>query len=102
MRILVVDDDDLAIEALQSVLANAGYEIEVAHDGFEALETIRSRSCRIVVSDWMMPGMNGLELCRRIRREDFPGYIYVILLTSRDRKTDIVEGLSAGADDLVV
>jgi len=101
MQILVVDDDDLALEALCSVLTDAGHEVEVARDGLEALDIIRIGSCRLVISDWVMPRMNGLELCRQIRNDDLPGYVYVILLTSRDGVGHVVEGLSAGADDFI-
>jgi putative two-component system response regulator len=101
MQILVVDDDEIAIEALRSVLTEAGHEVEAAHDGVEALEMLRLGSCRLVISDWVMPRMDGPELCRRIRSEDFPGYVYVILLTSRDGLHDVVEGLTAGADDFI-
>lgn len=101
MRILVVDDDDIALEMLATVLSGDGHEVEVAHDGAEALEIIRRDKIRMVVSDWLMPGMDGIELCRRIRAESLTGYTYIILLTSRGEKEDIVVGLSAGADDFV-
>lgn len=101
MRILIVDDDDLALEALSLVLTEAGHEPLVARDGREALETLRDRSCRLVITDWVMPEMDGLELCRRVREEDLGGYVYLILLTSRGAGTDIVAGLSAGADDFL-
>ncbi len=101
MHLLVVDDDALALDALSTALTDAGHEVEVAHDGREALEIIRKGRCRLVISDWVMPQMNGLELCRRIRSENLPGYVYVILLTSRDGVRNVVEGLSAGADDFI-
>ena len=100
-KVLIVDDDDLALEALHHLLTCAGYEVVAKADGIEALEKLQAGECRLVVTDWIMPEMDGLELCRQIRKQDFPGYVYVILLTSRDRKEDTLEGLSAGADDFV-
>ncbi len=101
MHILIVDDDDVALEALRSVLEESGHDIEVAHDGQEALEIVREGDCRLVISDWVMPRMDGLELCRQIRNQDSPGYVYVILLTSQEGVAHVVEGLSAGADDFI-
>jgi len=101
MRILIVDDDEFSLEALRHALMQAGYEVETARDGKEALEAIHTGGYRLVISDWMMPVMDGLELCRRVRGGEFPGYIYIILLTSRDGTDSVVEGLSAGADDFL-
>jgi putative two-component system response regulator len=101
MRVLMVDDDELALDALTYALRKDGHDPVAARDGREALEILRQGDCRMVISDWIMPNMDGLELCRRIRTEDFPRYIYVILLTSRDASADIVAGLSAGADDFL-
>ena len=102
MRLLIVDDDEIARDMLQHTLRQAGYEVDAAANGRAALEILRGGACRLVVSDWVMPEMDGIELCRAIRNGDFSGYIYVILLTSRDRTEDVVEGLSAGADDFIV
>ncbi|MBI4719058.1 MAG: response regulator [Planctomycetes bacterium] len=101
MRVLIVDDDDIALATLERTLANAGYEVLLARSGEEALEALRDSGCRLIVSDWMMPGMSGIELCRRIRAEDHNGYRYIILVTSRRKPNDVVEGLSAGADDFL-
>jgi len=101
MKILAVDDDDLALLLLESALTDAGHEMVRARSGQEALALLHRSRIRMVITDWVMPGMDGLELCRQIRRGMFPGYIYTILLTSRDRTQDIVEGLSAGADDFI-
>jgi len=102
MRILIVDDDRFSLEVLAEALERAGHEPIVARDGDDALRILSlDDSCRLVVSDWVMPGMDGLELCRRIRRQAVGGYIYLILLTSRDGKDDIVDGLDAGADDFI-
>ena len=101
IQVLVVDDDDLSVEVLRQTLAQAGYEVLVARSGREALDVLHTSSCRLVISDWMMPEMDGLQLCRELRNSDLPGYVYVILLTARDEAQDVVEALSAGADDFL-
>jgi len=101
MRILTVDDDDNALQMLNLLLTEAGYEVVSARNGREAMAILRTGDCQLVVTDWEMPVMNGLELCRAIRAADFPGYIYTILLTCHETPEKAVEGLSAGADDFV-
>jgi putative two-component system response regulator len=101
MRILIVDDDAMALDMLRHALMRAGHEVETAFNGLEALEILRNGTCRLVISDWTMPEMDGVELCRRIRAADSGGYVYVILLTARNSQQDTVEGLSAGADDFM-
>ena len=83
MRILIVDDDDIATDVLANALAQFGHHVTSARDGFEALELIRSGAYRLVVLDWEMPGMSGIELCRHIRERYSSGYVYIILLTAR-------------------
>jgi len=101
MKILVVDDDDIALDMLAMLLKADGHEVEVAHDGAEALDIQRKGSIRLVISDWVMPRMDGLELCRRIRAGSIADYTYIILLTSRGESEDIVQGLTAGADEFL-
>lgn len=101
MRVLIVDDDEFALELLHDSLADSGYEVEVARDGREALELLRKGTCRLVISDWEMPRMNGIELCREIRWRGLGSYVYIILVTARDGTDSIVEGLEAGADDFI-
>jgi len=101
MQILIVDDNEIALDVLSLALTQAGHDVVTASDGQEALEIIRRAECRLVISDWEMPRMNGLELCRRIREEELPGYVYLILLTARNGTESIVGGLSAGADDFL-
>lgn len=101
MKILIVDDDELALDMLRYTLVRAGYEVETARHGGAALEVLRHGRTRLVISDWEMPEMTGIELCKEIRRGDFDGYIYCILLTSRSESNEIVTGMSAGADDFV-
>ena len=102
MKILIVDDDPDGLEMLSFALEHYGYEVHTASNGREALARLVETQCRLVISDWMMPEMTGLELCRAVREEEFSGYIYFILLTSRDGSDDVVEGMSAGADDFIV
>jgi putative two-component system response regulator len=101
MRVLVVDDNDVSLTLLEATLAAEGYQVETARDGVEALERVRTEGFRFVVSDWEMPRLSGPELCRAVRADDLPGYVYVILVTSHDSPQKTVEGLSAGADDFV-
>jgi putative two-component system response regulator len=98
MKVLIVDDDEYARAILRHSVQEAGYDVDEAEDGEQALERVRSGNYRIVISDWEMPRMNGLELCRHIRRRSCAGYAYIILITARNRTQDTVEGLSAGAD----
>jgi len=100
MKILVVDDDEMARNMLEDMLVQIGYEVELANNGQQALEILQHGTCRLVISDWEMPEMNGLELCQAIRNEYFH-YIYIILLTCHDSCADTVKGLSAGADDFL-
>jgi len=101
MNVLVVDDDDIIVEMVSKALTDAGHQVSSAHDGKEALKLLHERPIRIVISDWLMPGMDGLEFCRKVRSGGFEGYVYIILLTGKHRTEDVVEGLSAGADDFV-
>src|SRR4051794_36663722 len=101
MNILVVEDDPMSINLLKVTLDAAGHEMIVASNGREALDVLRSSPIRFVISDWEMPEMSGVELCRAIRAADFGRYIYAILLTARDGEDTTVEGLASGADDLV-
>src|SRR5579864_3854545 len=101
MNILIVDDNEIAIDVLRGTLTDAGHSVRSACNGHEALEILRQGWCRLVVSDWAMPEMNGLELCRAVRAGDLPGYVYLILLTAHDRAEEKVIGLGAGADDFI-
>lgn len=100
-RVLIVDDDDIALELLAHTLASAGYEVETAASGEEAAQKLAAGDSHIVITDWEMPRMTGVELCRHIRQRESDSYVYVILLTGRNGREEVVEGLSAGADDFV-
>jgi putative two-component system response regulator len=101
MRLLIVEDNELYLSLLQRTLLDAGFEVEVARDGQEALDRVRTGDFRLIISDWEMPQLSGPELCHTIRREDFAGYVYFILVTAHDTPQERVEGLSAGADDFI-
>lgn len=102
MNILIVDDDEVALIALQAALSKAGHAVQVARNGREALEIVRTGTHRLVISDWEMPSVSGLDLCRVIRSEEYSGYIYIILLTSHNTTERTIEGLKAGADEFIV
>ena len=101
MRVLVVDDDIMALEMLKFSLERAGHHVSIATNGREALEVLRRDACRVVISDWEMPEIDGLEFCRLLRRDHQDSYVYVILLTGRKGTQSIVAGLTAGADDFL-
>ena len=101
MKVLIVDDSKVALNLVDETLSSSGYEVIQASDGQEAWEIMKQSHIRLVITDWDMPEMDGIELCNKIRSGDFPGYVYIILLTSHDRKQDVLMGLSAGADDYI-
>ncbi len=101
-RVLVVDDDAVSRTVVAAMLRRNGFDVELASDGERAWGRLQQESApHLVVMDWMMPGLDGLEICRRLRTIDTQTPTYVVLLTSRDASADIVEGLRAGADDYV-
>jgi two-component system, cell cycle response regulator len=102
MKILVAEDDPVTRRLLQAQLEKWGHEVMACADGADAWEILTQESSpKLVILDWMMPGMDGVNICRNIRKVGRKPYIYVILLTSKSRQDDIVEGLEAGADDYV-
>ena len=98
-KVLIVDDDPLVCERLRGLVMAAGFEARAVSSGAAALASLRKDFSPIVISDRMMPDMDGLTLCRTIRGEQFAGYVYVLLLTVQDAEQDILAGLDAGADD---
>ncbi|MDT0681500.1 SpoIIE family protein phosphatase [Roseicyclus sp. F158] len=100
--VLVVDDDPIQRRILSSMLTRWGYEVREAGSGEAALELCDAKAPDIVVSDWMMPGMDGTELCRRFRAREGVSYGYFVLLTSKTETLDVAEGLDAGADDFLL
>ena len=101
MNILIADDDPVTLSLLSSRLCAWGHTVYQAADGNAAWETICSTPIDMVVSDWIMPGLDGLQLCRRIRELNETGYIYLILISAQDSKADIVHGLESGVDDYI-
>ncbi|HZO24451.1 MAG TPA: response regulator transcription factor [Chloroflexota bacterium] len=99
-RVLVVDDDDAIRTTLARSLGAEGYAVEVAADGREALQVARDRTPDLVVLDLMIPGITGLDVCRRLRAAE--QHLPIVLLTARDAVADRVTGLEAGADDYLV
>ena len=103
MKILLADDEPIARTMLEHWLSGWGYTVVPVKDGEAALEALKSDpEIRLAVVDWVMPKVDGLGVCRAIRNGPNEPYIYVLLLTARDNKSDIVEGLDAGADDYLV
>lgn len=103
MRALIADDDRLTAVILSRTLATWDIESVVAHDGAAAWDLLRSDTRpALAIVDWMMPTLNGVELCRRIRADESLKHMYLLLLTARDSRADLVTGLDAGADDYLV
>ncbi len=98
MKVLLADDDPLARELVRRTLAKAGYEIESVSDGDQAWIALERGGSSIAILDWVMPGLDGIEICRRLQQSEGP-LIYVILLTSRSARQDLLDGLAAGASD---
>jgi putative two-component system response regulator len=102
MQVLVVDDNPANVHLLEQALRRADYDVLTAASGRKALEILEQGECQLVITDWEMPHMDGLELCRRIRDFGSLNYIYVILMTGQHDGSDSIEGMTAGADDFIV
>ncbi|HEY2844295.1 MAG TPA: response regulator, partial [Bryobacteraceae bacterium] len=101
-KILLVDDDATVRSIPALFLRKWGYDVIEAGDGLQALEILEREPIGLVISDWVMPHVTGIELCRRIRARDTGRYTYLILCTSKGEKSDLLEGLEAGADDFLI
>ena len=100
MRILIAEDDKISRRVLEASLSEWGYDVTAVADGNEALALLRRENApRLVVLDWMMPGLEGVEVCAKIRERSEQPYVYVLLLSARNEKQDMLAGLKAGADD---
>jgi diguanylate cyclase (GGDEF)-like protein len=103
MEILIADDSAVSRRLLEAVLSRWGYQVISASSGTEAWKLLQSdNSPKIAILDWMMPGLTGPEVCRRVRLLNRGFYTYLILLTSRSEKEDLIQGMEAGADDYLV
>ena len=102
MNVLVVEDEPLSRLAIERALQKRGYDVSVCSDGSQAWSVLQKDDApELVILDWMMPGLDGIELCRRVRELRGASSPYIILLTSRDHTTDIIRGVQAGADDYI-
>lgn len=103
MRILIAEDDAVSRHLLETTLAKWGYEVMSTTDGIQAFDVLSQPDApSLAVLDWMMPGLDGAEVCRRARSLGTDRLLYIILLTAKGRKEDIVQGLTAGADDYII
>ncbi len=101
MKVLVAEDDFVSRKIMTRLLENEGYEVFSAANGEEAWNVIEQEDVRLVISDWIMPELDGLALCRRLRKANLQKYVYVIIVTAKNHTEDLIEGLEAGADDFI-
>lgn len=101
MKVLIVDDELVSRKKMDKLIQSLGHETVVAKDGIEGWEIWKNERNRMVITDWIMPRMNGLDLCRKIREAEGSQYIYLIMVTSKNDVNDIVTGMDAGADDFI-
>jgi DNA-binding response OmpR family regulator len=103
MRILIAEDDLVSRKMLEATLTRWGYEVIITSDGQAAWEALQKQDAPgIAILDWMMPGLDGVDVCRRVRARESGDPVYILLLTAKGNKADIVSGLEAGADDYIV
>ena len=100
-QILVIDDDPTIRLTLKRLLKSQNYDVIVAKDGEEGLAKAKELRPSLIICDWMMPIIDGLEVCRQIKSNSELSNIYLILLTARDQESDLVKGLEMGADDFL-
>jgi two-component system cell cycle response regulator len=102
LKILIAEDDPVSRRILEAKLVKWGYEVLVTSNGDEAWRALQADDApTLAILDWMMPGMDGVEICRKVRKDDREPYTYLILLTSLHRDEDLVTGMEAGADDYI-
>jgi DNA-binding response OmpR family regulator len=103
MKVLIAEDDPISQCLLETMLRKWGYDVVVASEGRQAWQALEGEDVpRIAILDWMMPEMDGVQLCRCIRERRKEAYTYILLLTAKDRKQDIVEAFEAGVDDYLI
>lgn len=101
MHVLIAEDDPVTQRLLQALVERLGHEVFLASSGSEAWSLLKGLYIPMVLSDWMMPDLTGLELCQRIRAREEPRYVYVILLTALEGKDRFLEAMEAGVDDFL-
>ncbi len=101
MKVLIADDEPLFITVLENALKNLGHSVSSASNGKEALNLWKKEEIPLVITDWLMPEMTGIELCTKIRKEKREFYTYIIILTGLESREAYVKGLDAGADDFM-
>ncbi len=101
MEIIIAEDNIISRKLLQKILEMQGHKTLVAEDGLQAWELFQKNEVKMVITDWMMPQIDGLELCKKIRSAGKEDYTYVIVLTAKDQKDDLVEVFNSGADDYI-
>ena len=103
MRVLIAEDDKVSSRLLQATLGRLGYDVVTTENGTEAWEALQAPDApRLAILDWMMPGLDGVDVCRSVRQRDDVPYVYIILLTARAQKKDVVTDFEAGVDDYLV
>ena len=103
MQALIADDDRVAALAVSRSVASWGFEITVVHDGLAAWQQLTAaKPPSLAILDWEMPGLEGPDLCRRLRSDPARAHLYIVLLTARHRSADLIAGLDSGADDYLV
>jgi DNA-binding response OmpR family regulator len=101
MKILIAEDDSDAQELLALTLEQEGHQVVRASNGLEALHLFQNESFPLIISDWLMPEMDGIQLCQKIRALNRTPYAYILLLTALHGKANYLEGIHAGADDFM-
>ena len=101
MRVLIAEDSLTQAVDLRRRLESLGHEVTVANNGRQAWELLQSKPVPVAILDWLMPQMNGVDLCRKIRSEKTLPYVYLILLTSKDHRHERLQGLRSGADEFL-
>jgi sigma-B regulation protein RsbU (phosphoserine phosphatase) len=101
MRILIAEDDPVARRVLEDAIGGLGHDVVTAVDGQEAWDHLNAAGFDMLLTDWVMPGLDGVELCQRLRARDSAPFLYIMLISNRDTTEDVVAGIMAGADDFL-
>jgi len=102
MKVLIAEDDKVSCKVLEKNIKNWGYKVAITSNGQQAWKIFQKDEIPLAILDWVMPKIDGLELCQKVRELNKDNYTYIILLTSKDRQEDILQGFRAGADDYIV